>query len=193
MTAAALLARLNEAGVSASVDGRDLKLTGRKSALSAEIVADIKAAKAELVAFLSSPVQGWRAQIKNAPSLPDETEHDAYRSGKMEALRADALLFIDQGWAHRAGGWSATELFGVNPAAPVRRVGAWGVVPFLSWSPLAPQITAIEDDHATLVTPLGGTLRKPRMPKDQAEPFWKLMERGDRTTWHFIVREEVTG
>ena len=142
MSAAALLARLNEAGVSASVDGRDLKLTGRKSALSAEIVADIKAAKEELVAFLASPVQAWRAQIANAPSLPDETEHDAYRSGKMELLRAEALLFIDQGWAHRAGGWSATELFGVNPAAPVRRVGAWGVVPFLSWS------SARSSDHS---------------------------------------------
>jgi hypothetical protein len=104
----------------------------------------------------------------------------------MEQLRTAALFFLDGAWARRAAetGWTAVQLFGLCPAAPTRRCGAWGLTVFLAWSVFRPEITAIDAGHASLRTAAGAKLRKPReLPEAEISiPFWGNVSGGCRMT-----------
>ena len=192
MNASAVLARLQEAGVTVRAERGNLKLKGRPSALSETVLSELCRAKPEILKLLgneqpTSAARGclatWRARIESLPRLPDESAAEALAARRMEQLRDAALSFLDGAWALRAveAGWNAVQLFGVNPASPERHYGAWGLVAFLAWSVHEPQLAGVDAAYA-LRTASGAELRKARevVEAGYARPFWEMFAEGYR-------------
>ena len=187
MNASAILARIQDAGVTVRAEHGSLKLKGPKAALSKTIVSELLRLKPELLKLLgneqlASPrpdcVAAWRVQIESLPPLSIASVSEARAAYRMEQLRYAALSFLDGVWARRAveAGWNAVQLFGINPAAPELRFGAWGLVVFLAWSVHEQQVVDIGGAHATFRTTSGAELRKPRELAEagNARPFWEM-------------------
>jgi hypothetical protein len=68
---------------------------------------------------------------------------------------AASAAFLNQ-WPEQARslGWTANDLFGLNPAAPLARYDGMG----LCWLLRGQRVKAITDRTATIGTPSGGTL-----------------------------------
>ena len=134
MTAAAILTRLNDAGIAIRVEGDKLKLRGK---VTKELLGEVAQVKPDIIRLLTAtPLAAWRAKIAGLPSLRATSDIEALADYRMEKLRDTALTFLDGPLAQQAidAGWDATQQFGINPDAPARRYGAWGLVVFLAWS-----------------------------------------------------------
>lgn len=98
-----------------------------------------------------------------------------------EALLRLTRSFLASAWFGQAValGWSMLELFGINPHAPVSRVGEWGLVVTLSLTidPGA-EIESIAEDSAIIRSRSGAQITYPRfMPAMNAcELWWKCTE-----------------
>ena len=74
----------------------------------------------------------------------------------------DGGLFLDQ-WAHQAAafGWTALDVFGVNPAAPLVRYDGMGLVPLIQGC----RVISIAADSAQIKTSSGNTQTYSRRPR----------------------------
>lgn len=106
----------------------------------------------------------WRAGLARLKGA--SPPHDnAAASGQ---LVADALGIADN-WAAQAAalGWSAVDLFGVEPNG-ARRLDRDGLAASLEGR----KVVAVTSDAATIATPSGGLLRHYRRDKPGSVPIW---------------------
>jgi hypothetical protein len=98
--------------------------------------------------FVEGFAELWRA-------CPDHVEPDRWR-----AARHDARRFLET-WGDQAAalGWTADDLFGLHPEAPMRRCDAIGLVWLLQGRP----VLVLTEDAATIGASGGTRLRFPRM------------------------------
>ena len=83
----------------------------------------------------------------------------------------DGGQFLDR-WANEAArlGWSALDVFGVDPAAPSTTYEAMGLVPLIRGG----DVVAIGSDRATIRTQEGTLLTYLRRPRQAAIAVWDL-------------------
>ena len=83
----------------------------------------------------------------------------------------DGGQFLDR-WANEAArlGWSALDVFGVDPAAPSTTYEAMGLVPLIRGG----NVVAIGSDRATIRTQEGTLLTYLRRPRQAAIAVWDL-------------------
>jgi len=169
MSAAAILSRLEEAGVSvAAVDGQ-LKLSGPKAALSDAVLNELRLAKPELLELLNKPavIKGWLSEIEGVE--PASMEWQRLKSASLNFLAChDAVVAIENGW-------NAVSLFGVHKGvAPKERVDCWGLVLFLAWGVHSCTVETIGEKVCALRTKTGAVQSQPRLRAnfDQAVPRW---------------------
>ena len=171
MSAAAILSRLEEAGVSVAAVNGQLKLSGPKAALSEAVLNELRQAKPELLKLLSEPtiqalVSGFSPKTETG-----------------ERLKQAALFFLASELSQVAAalGWTATELFGVynhdEPDIINRRGDAKGVVSFVAlavWP--GTRIERFEAGYAVIVTGGGGVFTSPRRGDklSASVPFWQI-------------------
>ena len=105
MTAAALLARLESAGVDLAADAEGLRYRGSRAVLSASVLADLKSHKGEILKLLRCPFgqlqAEWRAAVATTHSR--FTKHDV--EPDQDTLEAAALLEFEfaSNWRPRRG------------------------------------------------------------------------------------------
>lgn len=88
----------------------------------------------------------------------------------------DGGRFIDR-WAQTAAacGWSATDIFGLQPSAPAARYDGMGLVALIGGG----EVVAVRNDSATIRRPGGNCLTfYLRRPRPGAVPVWELVDRG---------------
>ena len=144
--------------------------------LDERLVAELRAAKPELLAFLAAERQDgappeWRVGVgrltRMAP-LP------GFAPRRWATLVTDARNFIEV-WSGQAArlGWSTYELFGVHCTAPAARLDAMGLVPALAGD----RVVAMTTDAATIENPSGARLRHFRQrhaPECEIALVWEL-------------------
>jgi hypothetical protein len=170
MSAAAILSRLKQAGVSVAVADGQLKLNGPKAVLGDEVLNELRLAKPELLKLLSKPavITEWRAAIEQVePAAPE-----------WQRLKSTSLSFLVSHDAVVAteNGWDAMSLFGVHKGmAPKERVDCWGLVLFLAWGIHRRTVETIGEKACALRTKTGAvqSQRRLRANFDQAVPWWE--------------------
>jgi len=179
MNASAVLTRLKAAGVKVAVADGQLKLKGPKAALNEDVLAELRAIKAELIKLLSATepepatqaedvIDEWRKAIR------------AVRSDRPDImkLKAASLRFLDGPDAITAvdNGWDAISLFGVHRgSAPKDRIDCWGLVLFTAWGVHGCTVETIGQKVCALRTRTGAVQTKPRVHPNagQAIPWWQ--------------------
>ena len=172
MSAAAVLSRLKKAGVSVAAEDGQLKLEGPKSALSDEVLSELRQIKSELLKLLSQPepavVAKWRAAIEQVE--PAAAEWQKVKGASLDFLAShDAVVAIENGW-------DAVSLFGVHKgAAPKARIDCWGLILFVALGVHGCTIETIGEKVCALRTRTGAVQSMPRSRAnfDQAVPWWK--------------------
>jgi hypothetical protein len=178
MNAAALLSRLEKAGVHIAAEDGQLKLDGPKAALGEEVLNELRQAKPELLKLLSQPerpiIAEWRAAIERAqPATPAGHK-----------LKETSLLFLDSEDATAAiqNGWNDVSFFGLHKgSAPKQRIDAWGLVLFLAWGIHECRVESVNEKVSALRTRAGVAQHQPRDRAnfDQAVPWWEHPALGD--------------
>lgn len=94
-----------------------------------------------------------------------------FSKDRWRGLINDAGVFLDN-WANEAAacGWSVSDVFGVDAAAPAARFDRMGLVPPISGG----AVVAIDVNCATIRTATGGILRYRRTALRNAVPVWQL-------------------
>ncbi|NIA67906.1 hypothetical protein HBA54_04810 [Pelagibius litoralis] len=89
-------------------------------------------------------------------------------------LQAASIGFLEA-WGHKAAdlGWTAPELFGLDPAAPYERIGAWGLCPMLCGARRR-SVVELHNDHAIMMAH-GHRQRYGRKPLPHSLPLWELV------------------
>jgi hypothetical protein len=109
---------------------------------------------------------GGFARLDPARPLP------GFTLAHWQQLVDDGGRFLDR-WAHRAVelGWSAEDVFGLNPAAPAARQDSKGLVALIGGG----EVTDIRVDRATIKMPSGNCMTYYlRRPTGGAVVVWKL-------------------
>ncbi len=88
-------------------------------------------------------------------------------------LQVASISFLDA-WGHKAAdqGWTAPQLFGLAPAAPYERIGAWGLCPMLCGTRRR-TLVELHNSHAVMLAH-GHHQRYRRKPLPRSVPFWEL-------------------
>jgi hypothetical protein len=193
MSAAAILVRLQAAGVSVAADGNNLKLRGPDTVITEATLAELRRHKVELLALLrnSRPVElghdddasfyaaqiaTWRREIEALPKAN-------LREGM--ALVKTSLDFLASEWAMKAlaAGWDEPALFGMFDGpwpAPRSRYDAQGLIPGMALSVFRLTITELNEQAAFLTSRTGSRLRHPRdLPGAQYCGAWWQVLNGD--------------
>ena len=108
MTALDVLDTLLELGVAVTVDGGGLHLYGPKGAVSAELLAEVRAHKAVLVALLGPPDQAAPQRHEDAKVPPSGCPRPAWAEGQIgieelrDFLEAHGLRVLDVTWPEGA-------------------------------------------------------------------------------------------
>jgi hypothetical protein len=166
-TACHLLARAQQEGVWMVAAGDRLKLSAPHKPAD-DLLAALRAHKAELLALLSGEVRTWAedfARLDLAQPPPGFTPQ------RWQQVVNDGSLFLD-GWAAKAArlGWSAEDVFGVHPAAPGARYDCMGLVPLIGGG----IVVSMTTDRATIRKVSGAELVYLRRPRPGAIALWKL-------------------
>jgi hypothetical protein len=192
---AALLAACRAAGIMLQVDGDDLvvEVNGDPPA---ELIAELRKHKAEVIAFLTSR----RDEEPNAADLEERAAIIEYGAGVPRAWAegfaalcsmppppgfslarwqriVDATgVFIDR-WAPQAArlGWSDLDVFGVDPDRPGARFDCMGLVLMLDRC----MIVDVDADGATLETGTSALRYRRRPPPPGTVSLWELKHADD--------------
>ena len=190
MTAAQVLDDIRSHGGSVTLIGDDLKLRIPKSAPRTLIEA-VRTAKTELIALLrESPgadddLEERAALVEYGAGVPREWAEGfarldcskpppGYPLPRWHQIINDGGLFLDW-WAHQAAafGWTALDVFGVNPAAPLVRYDGMGLVPLIQGC----RVISIAADSAQIKTSSGNTQTYSRRPRLDAVALWQLRDK----------------
>ena len=190
MTAAQVLDDIRSHGGSVTLIGDDLKLRIPKSAPRTLIEA-VRTAKTELIALLrESPgadddLEERAALVEYGAGVPREWAEGfarldcskpppGYPLPRWHQIINDGGLFLDW-WAHQAAafGWTALDVFGVNPAAPLVRYDGMGLVPLIQGC----RVISIAADRAQIKTRNGHTQTYSRRPQLDAVALWQLRDK----------------
>jgi hypothetical protein len=176
MNAHRLIEDVRAAGISIEVDGGDLIVEADRDP-PPELVAELRAHKAEVIAFLTNRGQpdaddlAERAAIHDAgvprrwaegyAALSTMPAPTGFTSPRWQRIIDAAGVFLDR-WANEAVrcGWSDVDLFGVNPDRPDARFDAMGLVLLLDRC----KVVGIDEGGADLVTTTGDPQRYRRRP-----------------------------
>ena len=190
MTAAQVLDDIRSHGGSVTLIGDDLKLRIPKSAPRTLIEA-VRTAKPELITLLrESPgadddLEERAALVEYGAGVPREWADGfarldcskpppGYPLPRWHQIINDGGLFLDR-WAHQAAGlgWTALDVFGVNPAAPLVRYDGMGLVPLIQGC----RVISIAADSAQIKTSSGNTQTYSRRPRPDAVALWQLRDK----------------
>ena len=196
MIAQRLIEDARAAGLSIEVDGGDL-IVEADCELPAELLAELRQHKAEVIAFLRPPPQETADAAQDADNLDERAALMEYGanvprrwaegfaalssmppagfSSERWARIVDATgTFLDR-WAAKiiACGWSDLDVFGCDAAAPDRRFDCMGLVLLLDrW-----KVSSIDEAGADLVTETGTLLRYRRRPvPGHTISLWQLVK-----------------
>ena len=190
MTAARVLDDIRNHGGTVMLIGDDLKLRIPKSAPRTLIEA-VRTAKVELITLLrqnpdaDDDFEERAALVEYGAGVPREWAEGFSRldctkppSGfplpQWRQIINDGGLFLDQ-WAHQAAalGWTALDVFGVNPANPAVRYDGMGLVPLIRGY----RIIAISADRTRIETPSGNVQTYRLCPRPDAVALWQLRDK----------------
>jgi len=190
MTAAQVLDDIRNHGGSVMLIGDDLKLRIPKSAPRILIEA-VRTAKAELITLLrenpgaDDDLEERAALVEYGAGVPREWAEGfarldcskpppGYPLPRWHQIINDGGLFLDQ-WAHQAAGlgWTALDVFGVNPAAPLVRYDGMGLVPLIQGC----RVISIAADRAQIKCSSGNTQTYSRRPQLDAVALWQLRDK----------------
>ncbi len=190
MTAAQVMDDIRSHGGSVILIGDDLKLQIPKSAPRALIDA-VRAAKPELITLLrenpgaDDDLEERAALVEYGAGVPREWAEGfarldctkpppGYPLPRWHQIINDGGLFLDQ-WAHQAAGlgWTALDVFGVNPAAPLVRYDGMGLVPLIQGC----RVISIADNSAQIKSSNGHTQTYSRRPRLDAVALWQLRDK----------------
>ena len=197
MIAQRLIEDARAAGLSMEVDGSDLIVEADRDP-PAELLAELRQHKAEVIAFLRPPPRETADAAQDAGDLDERAALVEYGANIprrwAEGFAAMASMpaptgfsperwarivdatgtFLDR-WAADAAkcGWSDLDLFGCDAAAPDRRFDCMGLVLLLDrW-----KVSGIDEAGADLVTETGAPLRYRRRPlPGHTVSLWQLVK-----------------
>jgi hypothetical protein len=187
---ARLLGDIRSVGGSVTLIGNDLKLRIPKSA-PRDLIDAVRAAKPELITLLrenpdaDDDLEERAALVEYGAGVPREWAEgfarldcskppQGYPLPRWHQIINDGGLFLDQ-WAHQAAelGWTALDVFGVNPAAPLVRYDGMGLVPLIQGC----RVISIAADSAQIKTSSGNTQTYSRRPRLDAVALWQLRDK----------------
>ena len=190
MTAAQVLDDIRSHGGSVMLIGDDLKLRIPKSA-PRDLIDAVRAAKPELITLLrenpnaDDDLEERAALVEYGAGVPREWAEgfarldcakppQGYPLPRWHQIINDGGLFLDR-WAHQAAafGWTALDVFGVNPAAPLVRYDGMGLVPLIQGC----RVISIAADSAQIKTRNGHTQTYSRRPRLDAVALWQLRDK----------------
>ena len=190
MNAARLLGDIRSVGGSVTLIGDDLKLRIPKSAPRTLIEA-VRTAKPELITLLrenpgaDDDLEERAALVEYGAGVPREWAEGFARLDcakpppnfplpRWHQIINDGGLFLDR-WARQAAGlgWTALDVFGVNPAAPLVRYDGMGLVPLIQGC----RVISIAADSAQIKTSSGNTQTYSRRPRPDAVALWQLRDK----------------
>src|SRR5258708_7686244 len=181
MIAHRLIEDARAAGFSIEVEGGDLIVEADRDP-PAELLAELRQHKAEVIAFLRPPPRETTDASQDAGDLDERAALVEYGANIprrwAEGFAAMASMpaptgFSPERWAADAAkcGWSDVDLFGCDAAAPDRRFDCMGLVLLLDrW-----EVSGVDEAGADLVTETGAPLRYRRRPlPGHTVSLWQL-------------------
>ena len=188
MSAARVLDDIRNLGGLVILDGDELRLRIPKSA-PRNLIAAARASKADLIALLRnnptssiSDFEERTALVEYGAGVPREWAEGfarldctdpppGFSPSRWRQIIGDGGLFLDK-WAKQAAalGWTAVDVFGVNPAAPAVRYDGMGLVPLIGGN----RVIAISADSAKLESAAGNIQTFRRYPRRGSVALWEV-------------------
>lgn len=110
----------------------------------------------------------WRDGMTRLQTMPPPA---GFPPDRWRQVQQDAARLLDEhgdelSWL----GWTATDLFGVHPAAPGVAIYCVGLAVVLGGA----RVVEVTPEHAAFVRPSGARLTFVRRPVSEAVPLWQL-------------------